>query len=476
MCKNIIIFSLVIILIYLSIYNIFDTNQEDFQIYNMNEGELIKPYVITDSDKKEIANMIEPGEQGGTGPQGERGPRGLRGPKGNTIRGAPGIQGPRGYKGDKGDIGNFKNINESGSKVGIGTTSPQQKLHVEGTTLSSDGVLTKVLNPPSGHDWLRINPHAHGGKNISAHTGSGKTAMYGNVSINHKYNGGSGLSVGSWNHNVGQGNIRASGNINSNNMTTNEIDVAGKINLFSKGMQGNSDSDPAYIEKVRIRPNENALRMTINDDTNDKFQVYGYSCADSTPGVSKGKYYACAGPGRKLLEVDGAGTTKVEKKLCIGNTCITENDLKYIESHNSVRYVKLVNTRHNYLHTCGVKVKNKYGRDLSRGKPTYQTSTGWDGFSGNPVRTNREPSTGYGYSGGTCNHTHIGVGQYWMVDLLKPERIKTIEIWNRTDCCRDRIRYINIQAINSQGKVLYTFNWGNSTAHKRTFTLPSKFW
>ena len=57
----------------------------------------------------------------------------------------------------------------------------------------------------SDKDWLRI------GNNDNP----GRTAMYGNVSINDTKKGQGGLSVGAW-KSVGQGNIEASGNIKAN--------------------------------------------------------------------------------------------------------------------------------------------------------------------------------------------------------------------------------------------------------------------
>ena len=55
----------------------------------------------------------------------------------------------------------------------------------------------------SDDDWLRINNN----DNI------GRTAMYGNVSINGTKKGMGGLSVGAWTSNVGEGNIAATGKI-----------------------------------------------------------------------------------------------------------------------------------------------------------------------------------------------------------------------------------------------------------------------
>ncbi len=67
-------------------------------------------------------------------------------------------------------------------------------------------LMANIINTPSltriGGDWLRIN-----------NGGVGRTALYGNLSINDAPGGNSGLAVGSWNDKVGQGSIAASGDV-----------------------------------------------------------------------------------------------------------------------------------------------------------------------------------------------------------------------------------------------------------------------
>jgi hypothetical protein len=79
------------------------------------------------------------------------------------------------------------------------------------TEFNPDGsiFMKNYLNAPSlrrvGGDWLRINDG-----------GVGRTALYGNLSINDAPDGNSGLAVGSWTDKVGQGSIAATGNISAN--------------------------------------------------------------------------------------------------------------------------------------------------------------------------------------------------------------------------------------------------------------------
>lgn len=73
------------------------------------------------------------------------------------------------------------------------------------------GDMTALSLSRSEGDWLRIN-------------NSGtcrKTALHGNLSVNGEYNGNSGLSVGTWDDtNVGNGNIKATGNIKGGSIST----------------------------------------------------------------------------------------------------------------------------------------------------------------------------------------------------------------------------------------------------------------
>ena len=76
---------------------------------------------------------------------------------------------------------------------------------VSGSATVGGLIDTPSLNRNSG-DWLRVNDQ---GASV------GQTAMYGGVCINDTRQAHGGLSVGDWNSNVGQGNIRAAGTISA---------------------------------------------------------------------------------------------------------------------------------------------------------------------------------------------------------------------------------------------------------------------
>lgn len=115
------------------------------------------------------------GAQGPAGPQGTAGAVGPQGPAGNNgAAGAQGPAGPQGPQGPQGTAGllpngtaagnttfwngstwvtNNSNIHNNGGNVGIGTTSPSQKLDINGN-LALAG--KEAIN--SSDSWFRLNP------------------------------------------------------------------------------------------------------------------------------------------------------------------------------------------------------------------------------------------------------------------------------------------------------------------------------
>lgn len=75
------------------------------------------------------------------------------------------------------------------------------------------------------------------------------------------------------------------------------------------------NSDPYKIEKVVRRGNSSSLRMTINDDPDESFEVYADSCRTGN----------CQGSGRQRFVVKADGQVQINGKLKIcddqGNQC-----------------------------------------------------------------------------------------------------------------------------------------------------------
>jgi microcystin-dependent protein len=111
-----------------------------------------------------------------------------------------------------------------------------------------------------------------------------------------------------------QNNINETGDITANNITINKPNK-----LIFKG----DDNDPYYLQKIG-NGDSNHLRLTINDNGDESFQIWGNSCGTT----------GCGGEGIMQHKFDANGGVYHRNKLCIGNTCLTENDLINIKNSN----------------------------------------------------------------------------------------------------------------------------------------------
>jgi len=68
------------------------------------------------------------------------------------------------------------------------------------------------------------------------------------------------------------------------------------------------NSDPYYLEKVNTKNNESHLRMTINDDADESFQIWGNSC---------GEQGGCGGPGAMKHTFDAQGNAVHRGQLTV---------------------------------------------------------------------------------------------------------------------------------------------------------------
>ncbi|XP_071945662.1 uncharacterized protein [Antedon mediterranea] len=94
------------------------------------------------------------------------------------------------------------------------------------------------------------------------------------------------------------------------------------------------------------------------------------------------------------------------------------------------RYVS-VNVN-NYLTLCEVEV---YDGVLLTGGTASQSSDGWGGEAARAIDGNRN----HLYGGSSCTHTQNHPNSWWKVDLLETFDITSVTIFNRADCCTDRI-------------------------------------
>ncbi|MEX1366835.1 MAG: discoidin domain-containing protein, partial [Nannocystaceae bacterium] len=96
------------------------------------------------------------------------------------------------------------------------------------------------------------------------------------------------------------------------------------------------------------------------------------------------------------------------------------------------RYVRIENP--NTLHVAEVEVFRT--TNLAFGKPATQSSTGF----GAPASRAVDGNTNGSFGAGSVSHTAVdGPGQWWQVDLQTTQNIGQVVIFNRTDCCAQKL-------------------------------------
>ena len=90
--------------------------------------------------------------------------------------------------------------------------------------------------------------------------------------------------------------------------------------------------------------------------------------------------------------------------------------------------------------------------NIALDKPTSQSSTAHSGESSRAVDGNNDGSWWIG----STTHTHWTSGNWWKVDLEESYEINDIVVYNRKDCCQDRLQDF-IVTIYNQGEVVWTY-------------------
>ena len=81
------------------------------------------------------------------------------------------------------------------------------------------------------------------------------------------------------------------------------------------------------------------------------------------------------------------------------------------------------------------------GANLALRKPATQSSTGYGGDPGRAVDGNTDGSY---FGANSVSHTNNQPQEWWQVDLGAVHPIQVIRIWNRTDCCAERLSRFHV--------------------------------
>src|SRR5262245_18876237 len=108
---------------------------------------------------------------------------------------------------------------------------------------------------------------------------------------------------------------------------------------------------------------------------------------------------------------------------------------KEIGVYRSGRYVRVQLAGDNILSLAEAEVRGGPNGNLSLVKPATQSSTAYDA----PASRGVDGNTSGNWANNSVTHTATEHQPWWQVDLGSIQQIEVVKLWNRTDCCSDRL-------------------------------------
>lgn len=100
------------------------------------------------------------------------------------------------------------------------------------------------------------------------------------------------------------------------------------------------------------------------------------------------------------------------------------------------RYVRVQLAGTNYLSLAEVQVFGEFTpSNLAMRKTAAQSSTSMGAAAANAVDGNTDGN----WARGSVTHTNLDTNAWWQVDLGLSATVKTVIVWNRSDCCMERM-------------------------------------
>jgi RHS repeat-associated protein len=105
--------------------------------------------------------------------------------------------------------------------------------------------------------------------------------------------------------------------------------------------------------------------------------------------------------------------------------------------------------------------------NLALNKPTSQSSEGWGGASSRAVDGNTDGN----WANNSVTHTQYDNGAWWRVDLGGTYSISSVELWNRADCCADRLTNFNVVLLDANYAVVNSVNVPGQGGYPTTVSI-----
>jgi len=107
--------------------------------------------------------------------------------------------------------------------------------------------------------------------------------------------------------------------------------------------------------------------------------------------------------------------------------------------------------------------------NVASGKIASQSSTGW---GGDPARALDGNSSGQ-WGDGSVTHTNAEASPWWQVDLGSAHDLERVTLWNRTDCCSNRLSNFHVDYLDQSGQVIATQDYPGTAGQTTEIELSA---
>lgn len=137
------------------------------------------------------------------------------------------------------------------------------------------------------------------------------------------------------------------------------------------------------------------------------------------------------------------------------------------------RYVRVKLRQKNYLSLAEVKVFGTVvggHQNVARGKSATQSST--YSHSANPIASKAvDGNTDGNFRSASTTHTNRQANPWWQVDLGKQYQITDVTLWNRIDCCGDRLDNFRLILSDDGVNAVKTFMYSSGGKELLSFAV-----
>ena len=205
---------------------------------------------------------------------------------------------------------------------------------------------------------------------------------------------------------------------------------------------GNSYSAIAVLVNVAA----NATSPQVNQVTvssggspqasaSDSTNIQAFYTISGSAGIA-GATVALSGSQTSSVTADASGNYSFPNLAAGGNYTVTPSLANYIFAPSSTLLNNLQSNRTaNFSATATVPPP---GSNLAQGKPASQSNTA-AGFPTAIAGSAVDGITDGSWTSGSVTHTNSDPSAWWQVDLGSSATVNSIMVWNRTDCCGDRL-------------------------------------